>query len=139
MYSRLKPTGLSFVRDASSLLPFGSSSLDMMWANIERAVRLRVFLAPQYLICFLGVLGIIGLTAIPTASGQAQHKNLTTHPKSQFWITGKATTHSFTCRVERVNGKAQIPTGQDSLRVEAEDNQTTVSVSVPVKVFCWLG
>jgi hypothetical protein len=81
------------------------------------------------------VLGVLGMTAGPTASAQSQHKRLTVHPKSQFWIQGKATTHAFTCQVEKVDGQARIPAAQDSIPREANDEQTTVVVNVPVRTF----
>jgi polyisoprenoid-binding protein YceI len=105
--------------------------------NGMRSVLNRVCLAPRCLARWLVVaLGVLGMAGVPSSSAQTQHKRLTVHPKSQFWIQGKATTHAFTCQVETVDGRALLPAaGQDSIPKEANDEQTTVEVNVPVRSF----
>ena len=101
-----------------------------------RAILSHLCLTPRGLARWLlVVLGVFGMIGVPTASAQTQHKRLTVHPKSQFWIQGKATTHSFTCQVETVNGTAQLRVPQNSIPKEAKDEQTTVVVDVPVRSF----
>ena len=96
----------------------------------------KALLAPKCLARWLiVVLAVLGMTGVPTASAQSSHKRLTVHSKSQFWIQGKATTHSFTCQVETVDGTAQLPAAQNSIPKETKDEQTTVNVSVPVRSF----
>lgn len=64
----------------------------------------------------------------------AQTARLTIHPKSQFWIQGEATTHTFTCRVEQVDGEAAIPSTR-STPTATDEEQTEVRVEVPVEAF----
>ncbi len=79
------------------------------------------------------VVGFVWIAA-PNRS-EAQDKQVTVHSKSQFWIQGKATTHSFTCGVEQVNGEAVLPTDQDTVPESADEEQTEVLVTVPVEAF----
>lgn len=66
----------------------------------------------------------------------AQGKRLSVHPKSQFWIQGKASSINFTCRVDRVEGHAELPPVEGSVPTSAEsEDQTEVVVTVPVKAF----
>jgi polyisoprenoid-binding protein YceI len=65
----------------------------------------------------------------------AQNTQLTVHPKSHFWIQGRATGLSFTCRVPQVDGRATLHLPDDSLAASADEAQTEVIVTVPVKAF----
>jgi len=65
----------------------------------------------------------------------AQNTQLTVHPKSQFWIQGEATGLSFTCRVPEVDGRAALPPPDHALATSADEQQTEVLVTVPVKAF----
>lgn len=73
--------------------------------------------------------------ALATAGvAEAQPLSLELHSLSRFWIQGQATTHNFTCRVERVKGRARLPSlsgGPD----ENEEIQAEVVVRVPVEAF----
>lgn len=76
----------------------------------------------------------------PPTSATGQAVQLVVHPKSQFWIQGRATTHSFTCRVNRVEGTATLNAPRDSVAESAEvhstdASETSVAVTVPVKAF----
>lgn len=80
----------------------------------------------------LGVGLLLFVSVFQTAS--AQTARLTVHPKSQFWIQGEATTHTFTCSVEQVDGEAAIPSTR-STPTATDEEQTEVTVEVPVKAF----
>ena len=98
--------------------------------QISRAARSRTALAVG------GLAVAVGLwVAISAPIVQAQTMDLTVHPRSQFLIQGEATTHDFTCRVDRVDGQATLPAARDSVRKDATDEQTDVVVRVPVRAF----
>jgi hypothetical protein len=70
------------------------------------------------------------------ATVAAQSTSVTVHPKSQFWIQGEASSIDFTCRVNRVDGRATLPTARDTIPTSADrEDQTEVAVTVPVKAF----
>jgi len=58
---------------------------------------------------------------------------VTPHQKSQFWIQGKATGRSFTCKVTRVDGIARLPDQTQGIPKEASEEKTTVKVRMPVR------
>jgi polyisoprenoid-binding protein YceI len=68
-------------------------------------------------------------------AGWAQRTHLTLHTDSQFWIQGKASSISFTCKVKRVQGAAELPTTRSALSSSADERQTEVVVRVPVQAF----
>ncbi len=103
--------------------------------NEVNAALHRVWVAPRALARWLLVVLVVLGIGVLSSSAQTPPKRLTVHSKSQFWIQGKATTHSFTCQVETVDGTAQLPAAQDSIPKEAKDEQTTVVVTVPVRSF----
>lgn len=78
---------------------------------------------------------VVGALLAGPGEAGAQGKELTVHPKSQFWIQGEATTHTFTCSVNEVKGTAHLPADPDSVRTEAVQQQAEVSVMVPVRAF----
>lgn len=79
------------------------------------------------------LLGLLGLVlSVQPFSADAQTR-LTPHPNSRFWIQGEATTHSFTCVVNRVEGMALLPTEADSVSTTGDEAQTKVIVRVPVR------
>jgi hypothetical protein len=62
------------------------------------------------------------------------------HPDSRFWIQGEATTHEFTCVVDRVEGEATLPPPDDALsavgdRSSRNEQQPKAVVRVPVEAF----
>jgi polyisoprenoid-binding protein YceI len=87
---------------------------------------------------FLVVVLSVGLGASPS---HAQERTLTVHSASQFWILGEATTHDFTCRVNRVEGTATLPpnraalSSSDGQSSREEGRQPEVIVRVPVQAF----
>lgn len=89
--------------------------------------------ATRRLIVFFGIVSFC-LGSIPSET-RAQKKRLTVHPKSQFWIQGEATTHSFTCRVDRVEGEAELSPDEQTSSSSSDEQQTTVRVEVPVEAF----
>lgn len=78
---------------------------------------------------------LVGLFLFVPLQGQAQGTVLTLDSTSRFWIQGEATTHSFTCTVDRVEAKARIVTSQDTSAASATPEQTEVLVTVPVRAF----
>lgn len=76
-------------------------------------------------------MGLLGSPSV--AIGQSIQ--LTVHPKSQFWIQGRATTHTFTCEVNQVEGRATLVADQDSGSASTQESGTNVVVEVPVKAF----
>lgn len=85
------------------------------------------------LLVLLMIGGLLGSGRLQPAQAQDQH--LTVHSDSQFWIQGRATTTDFTCRVEQVDGRAEIPAPETALGASADERQTTVVVNVPVQAF----
>ena len=88
---------------------------------------------------FLPVLVVLGLLGGGPAA-VAQGTEIDLHPTSQFWIQGKATTHTFTCEVNRVEGEATLPSSQEALssaqgRSDRGEQQPEVVVRVPVEAF----
>jgi hypothetical protein len=80
------------------------------------------------------VLVVLGVGLLPLDA--AAQKRLVIHGKSQFWIQGEATTHDFTCAVDRVEGHATLPPARDSIPETAtREQQTEVVVTVPVQAF----
>lgn len=75
---------------------------------------------------------LIALATAGVAEGQAV--SLEVHSLSRFWIQGQATTHNFTCRVERVKGRARLPSPSGG-PAENEEIQAKVVVRVPVEAF----
>jgi hypothetical protein len=70
------------------------------------------------------------------SSAAAQKTSVTVHPKSQFWIQGEASSIDFTCRVGRVDGRAELPPARDTIPPSADrTDQTEVAITVPVKAF----
>lgn len=65
----------------------------------------------------------------------AQSRHLTVHEKSRFWVQGEASVKSFTCVVNRVEGKARLSTDRERLSTVADEQQVTVTVTVPVSAF----
>lgn len=85
---------------------------------------------------------IVGLLlfggGVPEAGGQGVPVQV--HPDSRFWIQGEATTHGFTCVVERVEGEATLPPTREPVsaakgRSSQDEQQTEALVRVPVKAF----
>lgn len=71
---------------------------------------------------------------------QGQETQVRIHPDSRFWIQGEATTHGFTCVVDRVEGEATLPPPKDALsagqdRSGRDEQQPSVAVRVPVRAF----
>lgn len=82
------------------------------------------------------VLSASGLLSAVPSPAQAQGTRLTVHPKSQFWIHGKAASIDFTCAVSRVDGRAELPPVNDSIPTSADrEDQTEAVVTVPVTAF----
>jgi len=87
----------------------------------------------------LPTLFLIGVTLLllgGVSTTAAQGTAVTVHPKSQFWIQGEASSIDFTCRVSRVDGRAELPTDRDTIPTSADrEDETEVIVTVPVKAF----
>jgi polyisoprenoid-binding protein YceI len=82
------------------------------------------------------MLAASGLLASTPSAAQAQGTRLAVHPKSQFWIHGKAASIDFTCAVDRVDGHATLPSTNDSIPPSADrTGQTEAVVTVPVTAF----
>lgn len=86
------------------------------------------------------IVTILIVSLLPTAIATGQPVELVVHPKSQFWIQGRATTHSFTCEVNRVEGSATLSSDADTMSESkaprtSEASETSVAVAVPVKSF----
>ena len=86
------------------------ASLQAAWAGWTLAV----------LLCLLPI----------SAEAQLQ---VTPHQKSKFWIHGKATGRTFTCKVTRIEGSARLLNQTEGIPKKASDEKTTVQVQVPVK------
>lgn len=78
-------------------------------------------------------LGVLGLGILLLPSGATAQLELRPHENSRFWIQGEATTHDFTCVVDEVEGRAQVPVSTDSLRTNAEEAYPEVVVRVPIR------
>lgn len=86
------------------------------------------------------VAGLIGLLLVAVPSSATGQMQLVPHPSSRFWIHGEATTHDFTCEVDEVEGSAQLPAPEDTIRpvshTPARDQTAAqVNVRVPVRAF----
>lgn len=68
-------------------------------------------------------------------STRVQGSHLAVHPKSRFWIQGKASSINFTCRVGRVDGRAEIPPARTTRAVSQTNRRPEVVVRVPVMAF----
>lgn len=79
-----------------------------------------------------GLLGWALLSLLLSSAATAQLE-VSPHRKSQFWIHGNATVRTFTCKVSRLDGRARLPERSSDLPKEADDEQATVIVRVPVK------
>jgi hypothetical protein len=92
-------------------------------------------------LCSLFVVGVLLCAGgIRDVGAQGQGTQVRVHSNSRFWIQGEATTHRFTCVVDRVEGKATLPPPKEALssaqdRPARDEQQPTVVVRVPVRAF----
>lgn len=98
----------------------------------------RGLLLVLFVVGLFGVGGGLGRGGLQTV--HAQEQTLTVHAKSQFWIQGEATTHDFTCRVRRVEGRAELPPAEQAVpssgaQASRGDGSPDVIVRVPVQAF----
>jgi len=84
-------------------------------------------------VCLGIVLGMLLLGG--GQAGWAQRTHLALHTDSQFWIEGQASSINFTCKVNRVEGAAELPTTRTALSSSSEERKTEVVVRVPVQAF----
>lgn len=73
-------------------------------------------------------------------NASAQETEVRVHADSRFWIKGEATTHDFTCVVERVEGTATLPPASEaetttSRQPSRSEGQAQALVRVPVEAF----
>jgi hypothetical protein len=83
------------------------------------------------------VLWIAVVLVLVLAGGDAtaQSRHLTVHESSRFWIQGQASIKSFTCVVDRVEGEARMLADRKRLSSSADEQQVTVTLTVPVRAF----
>lgn len=99
------------------MLAPGQGLFSRIWTHVQRTRTVWTLIL------------LSGLLSVP-AEGQIQ---VTPHQKSQFWIDGKATGRSFTCKVTRIEGTAQLPDRKEGIPQESSDERATVTVRVPVR------